>query len=133
MENALNVFGAAEYNLPEMKVQQAKNSDRIIAETLQYRDTIQGLITGSYPRMLGAVMALENHADKMLTVFREAFDSITKTLIQVNSLRKLRSISTPISKMASKIVMLKMLNSVSITTVITKKTLMRLSLVQMKH
>ncbi|MFV5345684.1 iron-containing redox enzyme family protein [Acinetobacter oleivorans] len=80
MENALNVFGAAEYNLPEMKVQQAKNSHRIIAETLQYRDTIQGLITGSYPRMLGAVMALENHADKMLTVFREAFRFNNKNL-----------------------------------------------------
>lgn len=80
MENALNLFGISEFNLPEMKVQQAKNSDQIIPETLQYRDTIQGLITGSYPRMLGAVMALENHADKMLTVFREAFRFNNKKL-----------------------------------------------------
>lgn len=73
MENALNLFGEIEFNLPEMKVQQAKDSGLIIKETLEYRDTIQSLVTASYPRMLGAVMALENHADKMLTVFREAF------------------------------------------------------------
>lgn len=80
MENALNLFGSTEFSLPKMKVQQAKNSDQIIPETLQYRDTIQGLITGSYPRMLGAVMALENHADKMLTIFREAFRFNNKNL-----------------------------------------------------
>jgi len=80
MENALNLFGATEFKLPKMKVQQAKHSDRIITETLQYRDTIQSLITGSYARMLGTVMALENHADKMLTVFREAFRFNNKNL-----------------------------------------------------
>ncbi|MBV7263426.1 iron-containing redox enzyme family protein [Photobacterium sp. WH77] len=73
MENALNLFGAAEYELASLKVQDAKNSPFIIPETLAYRERIQALLTDSYPRMLGVVMALETHADRMLTAFREAF------------------------------------------------------------
>ncbi|UTM59266.1 iron-containing redox enzyme family protein [Photobacterium sp. CCB-ST2H9] len=73
MENALNLFGAREYNLEPLKVQDAKNSPDIIPETLAYRERIQALISDSYPRMLGVVMALETHADRMLTAFREAF------------------------------------------------------------
>ncbi|WP_234498069.1 iron-containing redox enzyme family protein [Vibrio maritimus] len=73
MENALNLFGSVEFDLPPLSVRQASSSPCILPETLAYRERIQALITDSYPRMLGVAVALETHADKMLTAFREAF------------------------------------------------------------
>lgn len=73
MEKALNLFGSVEYGLPELRVQEAKNSSLILPETIAYREKIHELITGDYPRMLGVMMALETHADIMLTAFRNAF------------------------------------------------------------
>ncbi|GIB59875.1 MULTISPECIES: iron-containing redox enzyme family protein [Vibrionaceae] len=73
MENALNLFGSREFGLEPLSVKDASLSPYILNETLQYRERILELITDSYPKMLGVVMALETHADIMLTAFREAF------------------------------------------------------------
>lgn len=73
MENAHNLYGRVEYDLPPLLVKDAKNSDLVIDETRAYRARIQELIGGSYHRMLGVAMALESHADKMLQICRAAF------------------------------------------------------------
>jgi hypothetical protein len=73
MEQAFNLYGASELNVSPLLVQQAKKSDLLIAETQIYRDCIHELITDSYSRMLGVALALELHADRMLSIFREAF------------------------------------------------------------
>ncbi|MFV0573965.1 MAG: iron-containing redox enzyme family protein [Vibrio sp.] len=73
MENALNLFGSREFELKPLRVKDSHTSSYILEETLKYRERIQELITDSYPKMLGVVMALETHADKMLTAFRDAF------------------------------------------------------------
>jgi len=80
MENALNLYGEAEFSLAPIKVQEAKHSDYIIPETIAYREGIQELLNDSYPRMLGVAMALETHADIMLTNFRNAFRKNRKNL-----------------------------------------------------
>lgn len=82
MESALNVFGEKEFGTPPMAAQSARNSDLIIPETLRYRERIQSLINESYPRMLGVAMALESHADRMLTAFRKAFRLNQKNMAQ---------------------------------------------------
>ncbi|KZN46534.1 iron-containing redox enzyme family protein [Pseudoalteromonas luteoviolacea] len=73
MENALNLFGGMEFDLHPLKVIDAKNSRYILPETLAYRERVTSLISNSYQRMLGVAMALETHADHMLTAFREGF------------------------------------------------------------
>ncbi|MCL1487591.1 MAG: iron-containing redox enzyme family protein [Marinobacter sp.] len=80
MENALNIYGETEFSLAPTKVQEAKYSEYIIPETVAYRERIQELISDSYPRMLGVAMALETHADIMLTNFRDAFRKNRKKL-----------------------------------------------------
>lgn len=73
MENALNLFGAMEFDLAPLKVVDAKNSRYILPETLAYRERVTSLLSNSYQRMLGVAMALETHADHMLKAFREGF------------------------------------------------------------
>ncbi len=86
MENALNLFGATEFGVLPLKVVDAKKSPLIIPETLAYREKILDLITGSYQRMLGVAMALETHADQMLTTFREAF-RLTRRKMDVDTFK----------------------------------------------
>jgi hypothetical protein len=73
MENSHNLYGQVEFDLEPLRVKQAKDSDLIIEATLAYRTRINELLTASYHRMLGVVMALESHADKMLQICRTAF------------------------------------------------------------
>ncbi len=73
MEQSHNLFGAVEFDLAPLAVGAAKDHPGILDETRQYRDRLHGLITGSYHHMLGVVMALESHADKMLRACRDAF------------------------------------------------------------
>lgn len=88
MENALNLYGQQEFGAEPVRVQSAKDSHLIITETHEYREQIQENITQSYPRMLGVVMALETHADIMLTNFREAFRKNRKTMLEDEYLKK---------------------------------------------
>jgi hypothetical protein len=80
MEQSHNLYAKSEFSLPELLVNEAKESELIIEETLQYRDRVNELITASYPRMLGVAMALESHADHMLHKFRGAFRKNLKKL-----------------------------------------------------
>ena len=80
MEDSHNLFGAAEFGLAPLAVKAAKGHPGIIAETQEYRDRLNGLITGSYHHMLGVVMALESHADKMLRACREAFRNARRVM-----------------------------------------------------
>ncbi len=75
MEQAHNLYGKVEYSLEPLLIKDAKKHRFIIEETEQYRKRMYELITSSYQCMLGVVMALEYHANKMLTVCREAFRS----------------------------------------------------------
>ena len=80
MEKAHNLFGDSEFLLPSLRVTEAKNHPLVLSETVEYRHKLQELIAGSYPCMLGVVMALELHADKMLRVFKSAFQASRKNL-----------------------------------------------------
>jgi hypothetical protein len=73
MEQAHNLFGQTEFALTPLLIKEAKNHPLIIPETQQYRDKLQELTRGSYQCMLGALMFLETHAEKMLRICREAF------------------------------------------------------------
>ncbi|HEY6174768.1 MAG TPA: hypothetical protein VIX73_10005 [Kofleriaceae bacterium] len=73
MENAHNLHGQVEFDLAPLLVKEARNSNLIIEETVAYRKRTLELLGGGYHRMLGVVMALESHADKMLQICRTAF------------------------------------------------------------
>jgi hypothetical protein len=73
MEKSHNLFGQVVFGLEPLAVVKAKNSPLIIAGTVKYRQRIAELASGSYQRLLGVAMALESHAEKMLTQFRDAF------------------------------------------------------------
>lgn len=73
MEQAHNLFGQVEFALAPLLIKEAKNHPLIIPETQQYREKLQQLITGSYKCMLGALVFLELHAEKMLQYCRTAF------------------------------------------------------------
>jgi hypothetical protein len=73
MENAHNAFGQVVFGLDPMRTSEARNSALIVAGTRSYRQRLQALSVGSYPRLLGMAMAMESHADKMLTHCRTAF------------------------------------------------------------
>jgi hypothetical protein len=73
MDQSHNLFGEVEFDLPSLPITEAKAHAAIIDETRAYRDRLHGLITGGYHHMLGVVMALECHADKMLRACRDAF------------------------------------------------------------
>lgn len=73
MEKAHNLFAERVFGLGPLLVNDAKFSPLIIAGTEHYRKTMQDLCSGSYQRMLGVAMALESHAEKMLTHCRTAF------------------------------------------------------------
>ena len=80
MEDSHNLFGASEFGLAPLAVKAAKDHPGIIPETSEYRDRLNGLITGNYHHMLGVVMALESHADKMLRACREAFRNARRAM-----------------------------------------------------
>ena len=73
MERAHNLFGEVVFGLEPMAVAAARHSPLIIDGTHRYRRRMQELSTGSYPRLLGVAMAMESHAEKMLTHCRTAF------------------------------------------------------------
>lgn len=73
MEQAHNLFGQTEFALAPILVKEAKNHPLIIPETQHYREKLQELITGNYQCMLGALVFLESHAEKMLQICRTAF------------------------------------------------------------
>lgn len=80
MENAHNLHGKVEFDLAPLLVKEARNSNLIIDETVAYRKRTLELLSGGYHRMLGVVMALESHADKMLQICRTAFRASRKRL-----------------------------------------------------
>jgi len=73
MAQAHNIFGRVEFAVPQLPLKEAKMHPLIMEETQQYRDTMQELINGSYPCLLGTLMFLEKHAEIMLLAFRTAF------------------------------------------------------------
>jgi len=73
MEGAHNLFGRAAFDLEPLPVTAAGNSPLIAEGTNRYRKRLQELASGSYQRLLGVAMALESHAEKMLTHCRTAF------------------------------------------------------------
>jgi Iron-containing redox enzyme len=73
MERAHNVFGAVAFGLEPLRVTESKHSPLITRGTERYRRRMQELCSASYQRMLGVAMALESHAEKMLTHCRTAF------------------------------------------------------------
>jgi Iron-containing redox enzyme len=73
MERAHNLFGGAVFGLDHLPVHAARNSALIVDGTRRYRQRIQELSSASYPRLLGVAMAMESHAEKMLTHCRTAF------------------------------------------------------------
>jgi hypothetical protein len=73
MENSHNLYAQTEFGLPPLLVQEARNSNLVIPETMAYRERTLELLGSNYHRMLGVAMALESHADKMLQVCRTAF------------------------------------------------------------
>lgn len=88
MEQSHNLFGQAEFGLAPLPVGQAKAHAGIIDETRAYRDRMQALISGSYHQMLGVLMALETHADKMLRACREGFRGSRRQLNAVEYKKK---------------------------------------------
>ncbi|WP_394845552.1 iron-containing redox enzyme family protein [Pendulispora brunnea] len=88
MENAHNLHGQAEFDLPSLLVKDARSSKLILDETVAYRKRTLELLSGSYHRMLGVVMALESHADKMLRICRTAFRASRKNLTQSDFVKK---------------------------------------------
>lgn len=82
MENAHNLHGKVEFDLPPLLVKEARNSNLIIDETVTYRRRTLELLGGGYHRMLGVVMALESHAEKMLRICRTAFRASRNKLPQ---------------------------------------------------
>jgi hypothetical protein len=73
MENSHNLFGQIAFDLDPLRVTAAKHSPLIIESTKRYRERIQELGRASYQRLLGVAMALESHAEVMLSRFRAAF------------------------------------------------------------
>lgn len=73
MEQSHNLYGNTEFNLNPLLVNDSKNSEWILPETTVYRDTIFSLAEKSYACLLGVAVALEHHADVMLSAFRKAF------------------------------------------------------------
>ncbi len=73
LEKTHNLFGQTAFGLPPLSSREAKDSPLIIEGTLQYRQRILELASGSYQRLLGVAMALETHAEIMLTYCRTAF------------------------------------------------------------
>lgn len=73
MERAHNLFGATVFGLDPLRVTESKHSPLITRGTERYRRRMQELCGASYPRMLGVALALESHAEKMLTHCRTAF------------------------------------------------------------
>lgn len=73
MERCHNLFGSTVFGLEPLPVISASSSPLIIEATNRYRQRIRELCSGSYQRMLGVAVALESHADKMLTNCRTAF------------------------------------------------------------
>lgn len=73
MERCHNLFGSTVFGLEPLPVISASQSPLIIEGTNRYRQRILELCSGSYQRMLGVAVALESHADKMLTHCRTAF------------------------------------------------------------
>jgi len=73
MEGAHNLFGRAAFDLEPLAVTAARNSPLIAEGTNRYRKRMAELASGSYQRLLGVTMALESHAEKMLTHCRTAF------------------------------------------------------------
>lgn len=88
MENAHNLHGQIEFDLPPLLVKEARNSNLVIEETVAYRTRTLELLTASYPRMLGVVMALESHADKMLQICRTAFRGSRNKMSQPDFISK---------------------------------------------
>jgi Iron-containing redox enzyme len=88
MENAHNLHGQVEFGLPPLLVKEARNSSLIIPETVAYRERTLELLSASYHRMLGVVMALESHADKMLQICRTAFRNSRNKLPQSEFVNK---------------------------------------------
>ena len=80
MENAHNRHGEVEFDLPPLRVRDARDSDLVIPETFAYRERTRELLGANYHRMLGVAMALESHADRMLQVCRTAFRNTNKKL-----------------------------------------------------
>lgn len=73
MDKAHNLFGRALFGLEPMAVTAARHSPLIVEGTKRYRERMQELSSGSYQRLLGVAMALEAHAEKMLTHCRTSF------------------------------------------------------------
>jgi len=73
MEQSHNLYGQIEFGLKPLAVKNAGTTGLIIDETKAYREKIFELISASYPCMLGVAMALESHADRMLSCFRDVF------------------------------------------------------------
>jgi len=73
MEGAHNLFGRAAFDLEPLAVTAARHSPLITEGTNRYRKRMAELAGGSYQRLLGVTMALESHAEKMLTHCRTAF------------------------------------------------------------
>ncbi len=73
MDKSHNLFGQVAFGLTPIAVTAAKNSPLIIEGTRQYRQRMAELAGGSYQCLLGITMALETHAEKMLTHCRTAF------------------------------------------------------------
>src|SRR4051812_40384042 len=73
MEQAHNLFGTTVFNLEPLAVVAARNSPLLTQGTIRYRKRMAELASGSYQSLLGVAMALESHAEKMLTHCRTAF------------------------------------------------------------
>ena len=73
METSHNLFGENVFGLEPLRVCEAKDSALIVQGTRQYKARLRRLCNGSYQRLLGTAMALELHAEHMLSHCRTAF------------------------------------------------------------
>jgi hypothetical protein len=73
MERAHNTFASVAFGLDPLHVTAAKESPLVVEGTNRYRRRMTELGSGSYACLLGVALALESHAEKMLTHCRTAF------------------------------------------------------------